>query len=60
MKSFARWLFIQTHHDELMTIARYCRERGKPLLVSIDKSPQIIGEARGALDTMSTLNLFVD
>jgi len=56
MKRFARWLYMQFYKNELRVVAKYCKRD------STDMEPgdglKRVGEITGALDTLTTLDLF--
>ena len=59
MKRFARWLYMRTHHTEILEVARYVRARRSSLAGdSAINSAARAGECIGAIDAMELLNLF--
>ena len=56
MKRFARWLYMLTHHDELVRVNVYIKMRTVTLSVH---NPIGAGEISGAADTLKVLDLLV-
>lgn len=60
MKALARWLYMQTHNAELVRVKMYAKSRVGGVIANPQTGLVMAGEAQGAIDTLTTLNLLAD
>lgn len=57
MKAFARWLFMKTHEEDLLTVANFIRRDISGLAPKVGLVE--VGKVKGAIYTLETLDLLV-